>query len=151
MKKIAIGISLLFCLSAMSQNVPKNIEAAFKKQYPAAADAEWTTYSNSYEIEFSDKEVYKTSIFDKKGTWIKTTSQVEAESVPKPVMAYVTNKFGDASFDSAELIETKGAKYYSIVVIDEEGKTSQLNLNALGKIIDVEPSNDEEIEEEDEE
>jgi hypothetical protein len=65
-------------------------------------------------------------------------------------MAYVTNKFGDASFDSAELIETKAAKYYSIVVIDEEGETSQLNLNALGKIVDVEPSNDEETEEEEE-
>lgn len=148
MKKLAIGISLLFCLNAMSQSVPKNIESAFKKQYPSAMDAEWTTYSTSYEIVFSEKDVYKTATFDKTGVWIKTTSQVDAESIPQPVMNYVTNKFGDAAFDSAEFIETKTLKYYNITVIDNEGETSYLTLDATGKIVTVA---NEVLEEEDEE
>ena len=153
MKKLAIGISLLFCLNAMSQSVPKNIESAFKKQYPSAMDAEWTNYSTSYEIVFSEKDVYKTAIFDKAGNWIKTTSQVDAEIVPQPVMKYITNKFGDAAFDSAEFIETKNLNYYNITVIDEEGETSSLTLDATGKIVTVasEIIEDEETEEDDEE
>ena len=151
MKKLALGISLLFCLNAMSQSIPKNIESAFKKQYPSAADAELTTYSTSYEIVFSEKEIYKTAIFNKAGDWVSTTTQIDAEMVPKPVMTYVTNKFGDAAFDSAELIETKDLKYYSITVIDEDGETSYLTLDATGKAVNVEnESNDDETEEEDE-
>tara|TARA_B110000503_G_C7154339_1_gene416629 strand:+ start:597 stop:1055 length:459 start_codon:yes stop_codon:yes gene_type:complete len=152
MKKLAIGISLLFCLNAMSQSVPKNIESAFKKQYPSAMDTEWTSYLNSYEIVFSEKDIYKTAILDIAGNWIKTISQVDAENIPQPVMTYVTNKFGDAAFDSAEFIETKTLKYYNITVIDEEGETSYLTLDATGKIVTV--ANEvleEEAEEDDEE
>jgi|GEM_PF-5339864 len=152
MKKLVLGISFLFCLSAMSQSIPKNIESAFKKQYPSAMDTEWTSYSNSYVIEFSDKDVYKTTNYDKAGLWLKTTSQIEQESVPKPVMTYVSNKFGDSVFDSAEYVETKSLKYYSISVIDEEGETNYLTLDATGKPVTVtaEISNDDETEDEEE-
>lgn len=153
MKKIVLGFSLLICLNAMSQDVPKNIEVAFKKLYPSAVDTEWITYSKTYVSEFMVKDAYKTASFDKSGNWIQTSTSIEEASLPAAVKTFINNKFGDAAFDSVELIESKSLKYYNIVVMDEEGETSNVALDATGKIVKLvqEIEEDEESEEEDEE
>lgn len=137
MKKIVIGISLLFCLNATGQTVPKTVDAAFKKLYPTATDAEWSTYSNSYVSEFVIKDSYMTASFDKSGVWMKTTSQVEEDALPQAVKTYLTSKYGKDAFDSAEMVETKTLKYYDISVLDEDGETSNITVDATGKIVKV--------------
>ena len=152
MKKIVLITSLLFSLSAIGQTVPKSIETAFKKLYPTASDAEWTTYTNSYVSEFVISDTYKAASFDKSGKWIQTSSQVDEESLPQAVKSYVTSKFGKDSFESAEFVETQALKYYSINVINEDGETTNIALDTAGKLVKVtqEQSEEEEYEEDEE-
>ena len=152
MKKIVLITSLFFCLSAIGQTVPKTVEAAFKKLYPTASDAEWTTYSDSYVSEFVVNDSYKAASFDKSGKWIQTSSQVDEESLPQAVKTYVTSKFGEDSFESAEFVETQALKYYSINVVNEDGETTNIALDTVGKLVKVaqEQSEEEEYEEDEE-
>lgn len=87
MKKIIWGLILFLPFWAFSQRikkeqVPSVIQKAFLSRFPNALMVKWSRGESNYEVDFQQNEDNIAAIFDEKGDWLSTQSEIDISKVP---------------------------------------------------------------------
>lgn len=87
MKKIIWGLILFLPFWAFSQRikkeqVPSVIQKAFLSRFPNALMVKWSRGESNYEVDFQQNEDNIAAIFDEKGGWLSTQSEIDISKVP---------------------------------------------------------------------
>ena len=104
MNKALMSAALLFLAAAMAplagqdSVVPKNIEAAFAKKYPKAADVSWEELDDTYIASFLSDDYYCDAYFDKAGNWTETSTIIDEADLPKQAVAAVKSQYPNLDY-----------------------------------------------------
>ena len=107
MKKIFLSAALAIftglAVSAENPEVNAQVLAAFKNQFPAASETEWSTGSEYYKASFVYNNNYVNAYYTPEGNFLATIRNIS--SVDLPVVLQASLKKNYASFWVSELFE----------------------------------------------
>ena len=151
MKNLLLTTMALACFTCFAQDVPKNVEAAFNKNFAEAENAEWTDEGDLFQVYFFHNDRSKSATFGKTGNLISTKESIEESELPKEVSAAVKKSYASSSYQGIDKVTNdKGETHYVVSMENEKGMYI-LQVSAAGKILstDVQEYGEESEEEED--
>jgi len=107
---ISLVLFITICSGAFAQKTPSAVLDAFAKKYPSSEVLEWEFFDGKYTSSFFEKDNYVVSIFDIKGNWLQSTTQITEEMLPPKVNKCWKKKYKNVQFVTAIL---KVVKYDS--------------------------------------
>ena len=132
MKKLILMCLMLAGVSAYAQKideskVPAVVKEAFKKNF-AVATAKWELEKGNYEANFKEGNQTMSALFDPKGTWIETETDIKISELPAKVQAYVAQNYKGAKIkEAAKIKKANGTINYEAevkgkdLIFDEQG------------------------------
>jgi len=143
MKNVFIAIATITAMSCMAQTPPPAaVQAAFTKNFPGINVKKWDKEKNNFEAEFTKDGRKMTAIFDAKGTWKETETDIAVMELPAVVTDYIRKNYNGAAAKEAALIKTPEGEMYEAEV---NGK--DLLFDKQGKFIKEEQEEDDEEDE----
>jgi hypothetical protein len=133
MKKIVL-LAALVSTFAFGNNVPvpENITSAFVEKFPKAEVVNWVKEFDKYQVEFTQKNIPMTALFNKEGECVETATYIKKNELPEKTLEEI-----DWYYDNALIVSSKKAKdhkstnFYRVTVetgeaffflkVDEEG------------------------------
>ena len=135
MRKILLIACVLFQSIAFAQDVPSKVQSTFKKKFPNAEEASWSTISTGHEVEFEENEDYKSAKFDKAGAWTETRYSISDDDLPEVVAKAVSNKYPNSYTEEVVKIEAPKATSYELRVVTNDESTYLVHVSKNGKIL----------------
>lgn len=114
--------------------VSNNVEKKFKKQFPAAADAEWYQISTGFVVHFKEVEKRNIVYLDKKGNTVGQLRYCSEKDLPADVRQQVRSNYYDYSITFVKEISVGKTKAYLVTV---EDKTSWKIIQVTEEGMDV--------------
>lgn len=137
--------------AASGEKVSPKVQQAFAQKFPKAKKVKWEMENKTeWEAEFEmDAKEYSAN-FDLEGTWLETEYEIELADLPANIKAALDAEYAgyDADEIEIEISETAEAKVYEIV-IENDGKETELTIDLNGKIIKSDVANEEDGSDED--
>ncbi|CAN5749789.1 hypothetical protein BH10BAC2_BH10BAC2_06860 [soil metagenome] len=131
MKALFIAISVLTATSCFAQTQPPApVQEAFKKDFPGITVKKWEKENGNYEASFSKVGKTMSAVFDAKGVWVETETDIEISALPAAVVAYVKANYSSAGIKEAAHIKTPTGEMY-----EAEVKGKDLLFDMQGKFI----------------
>jgi Putative beta-lactamase-inhibitor-like, PepSY-like len=117
MKTLMVAFGLLAATSCMSQkDVPAAVKDAFTKNFPGITVEKWDNEDGNYEAEFTKDGKKMSAVFDAKGAWMETETDIEIKDLPAPVAAYIKEHYKGAAIKEAAIIKTSKGEMYEAEV-----------------------------------
>jgi len=136
--------TVTFAQKMQEKDVPSNVKAAFKKQYPAAKQVKWDREDAKYEASFALNKIDNSVLIDAQGNIVETEVEIELNQLPKRVGEYVKiNYAGEEIMEAAKIIDAKGTITY-----EAEIKGMDLIFDSNGKFVKAEKDKNEKQEKE---
>jgi hypothetical protein len=139
MKSIYVLITMLlfsFTLLGQGAKVPKEVKAAFEKQYPNTADVKWSKEGNKgYEADFKLEGKNISVVLDKKGEIKETETSIPVSELPKPITPFIEKKHTGSNITAAYKIVNSKGKVTFETEITKGKKTKELIFDQDGKHI----------------
>jgi uncharacterized membrane protein YkoI len=130
-----IGVSIFNIASFCQIKVPEVVRSAFGSKFPAAANVKWgKENANEYEAEFKQNNSDVSANFKTDGAWIETETVLDGSELPAAVNKAIKTKYPNATITKAEKLEKPGKVLYE-VIINQNGKTREVGLNADGSFV----------------
>lgn len=96
------------------QQVPRNVQHSFQRDYPKAADTRWSSSGNQYHAEFTDHSPADrgemVAHYDHEGRHIDSHIPYDRNDVPTPVMHHVERHYPGSSDQYYTRIERPGRR-----------------------------------------
>ncbi|HXS36605.1 MAG TPA: PepSY-like domain-containing protein [Flavipsychrobacter sp.] len=111
MKKIiTVGLlimstSSLFAQKISSSKVPAAVKSSFGTNFPGIKDVKWEMEHKNYEANFHSDGKTMSALFDPKGTWLETETDIKVSELPSNVVSYVKKNYKNASIKEAASIK----------------------------------------------
>lgn len=148
--KIILITVILMSFSAFAKdiNVPQAVKDAFAKLYPKVTETKWEMEArNQYEAEFKENGQEVTVIFNKNGVLLATETTIKLSELPKNIEKTVNKKFsGYKMLEASKIVDNKGKITYEVDIAQGNNK-KELLFKANGSLIKVNPTEDEENDE----
>lgn len=151
-KQVSVGVFLaLFVFAATGEErklavgeVPPGVIAAFQKAYPGAKDVEYEPEDEGaaslFEIEFKLDGKKMEVIYDGQGNLAYTEEEVKPSELPLVVKNALEKEYPNATLHEVEkLSEPDGSLRGYEVEIKEGGMKREIELDATGKVVKLEP------------
>jgi hypothetical protein len=107
MKKAKCLVALLFVFSIafaqQSVTVPKEVESAFKKDYPHLK-GKWEMEENNYEVNFTANGKKMSAIYTPDGSKLESEVSINASELPAATIAYINTKYPKGKIQEASMI-----------------------------------------------
>ena len=116
MKKIFLSVAFLMSISVFSvlaNDVDAKVLESFKNQFPTATEAEWSTGSDCYKVNFVYNNNYVNAFYSFEGVFLATIRHVSSANLPMMLQTSLKNDY--ARFwisDLYELAKNEGSSYY---------------------------------------
>ena len=136
-KYILITVLLVsFALYGQGLKVPKEVKAAFEKQYPKASDVKWDKEGQlGYEAGFKLDGKNISVVLDKKGEIIETETSIPVSELPKPIAPFIEKNHAGFNITGAyKIVDSKGKITFE-TEITKGKKTKELIFDQDGKHI----------------
>jgi hypothetical protein len=133
MKKIflsaAIAIFTGLAVSAENPEVNAQVLAAFKNQFPAASETEWSTGSEFYKASFVYNNNYVNAYYTPEGEFLATIRNISSVDLPVVLQASLKKNYG--SFWVSELFELskQDGTSYSVTLENADEKIVLKSVN----------------------
>ncbi len=113
-----LSICLFSCLSNQAKvDVPKAIQATFKKQYPDAGKPMWEEENGRYEATYKQDNKDVSVSYNIDGTVFQTETEISPEALPQGVRNYVMTQLEDKKITEAtRIVTTSGHTSYEAEV-----------------------------------
>lgn len=95
---------LLSVRPAVAGAVPEQLQKNFEKLYPYVTDAEWKSENNTYIVTFTLASRSVTVHYDASGNMLETAIITNPETLPQPVLSYVTTHYNQQKIRRAEKV-----------------------------------------------
>jgi hypothetical protein len=130
--------------------VPASVKSAFSQKFPDATGVKWDMENdNEWEAEFNlDGKEYSAN-FDNSGVWTETEYRISLEEIPEAVKATLDEESAGAKIEESEVCETKDGKAYEFVLREGESETELIIDDAGNTIKKVQPTEEQEEEDDD--
>lgn len=111
---VLVGL-LLSPAFGQDDELPSNVDHAFKAKYPKAKSVYGYPEENIYKIDFEISNKNYTAIYAEDGTWIETSSLIPDDEVPAKVVSAINKAYQDIEISFSELVEhPKEGKFFRI-------------------------------------
>ncbi|HEY8734395.1 MAG TPA: hypothetical protein VIL90_07505 [Puia sp.] len=134
MKKLLLIICFLvagFASMATVRTINEKLVQAFREIYPDAVQVTWKEYPETYVVYFSDAGIKSTIIFDKDGSFVRSTRYYMEENLPYYLVAVTRAKYPTKKiFCVTEIsspsnidyfLKLEDAKTWMTIKLDSEG------------------------------
>jgi hypothetical protein len=142
----ACGLILMAC--GQNPAPPREVQAAFSKQFNTVQELKWEQEDNEWEAEFKSDGTEMSASFDNSGNWLETETEITMKNVPADIIKAVNLKFNGWEMEEFERIEKPDFNGYEIALEKEETETEIL-VSDSGEIIINKVTVDDEDDEED--
>ncbi len=119
------------------KDLPKAVTESFHKSYPKAeikgAATEKENGNTYYEVESIEGDQQRDILYKKDGTVAEIEENISNANIPDFVKTSVMKKYSNGKIKKAEKL-TKGSKVSYEVVVEHDGKKSEVALDAKGNI-----------------
>ena len=104
------------------QQVPEEVQIAFKAKFPKAKKVEWEREDDSeWEAEFKWNGKKYSAAFNNDGEWLETEHEIEESEIPSNIRAVLDENFSDYEIEESEMAETANGQAYELEIeVDEE-------------------------------
>ena len=101
--------------------VPDRVKAEFTKQYPTTKVDNWEKEGANYEAEFKVNNVETSAIYDERGKFIQTETEINVTELPPAVTEYITkNLAGKNTTEAEKITDASGMVSYEAEVDNAE-------------------------------
>ena len=139
MKKILFMLSLMLAVgwtSAFANNDPKlnpRVEAAFKKEFPAAQHVEWIKGQENFKAVFVLADYRVEAWFSADGELLSTARDLLYNQLPLAVMKEVENRFpASKASEVKEITDSRGTLYQ--LLLETEKRNYRISATPNGEI-----------------
>ncbi len=150
MKKIVCALFVLLgsaSISIAQDTAPEEAQAAFKTKYPKAKNVEWVkTGDNQWQAEFVANERDIEVVFDERGTWLGTQTEMDPKKAPEAVKKAVAEKYKGYTISELAMVEIHTGEVMYKYELDKGDGEIQTMFHADGRIV-TQSQNIEETEE----
>jgi len=126
---IATLTSNAFAQKSLKRDIPELVLSSFQKQYPEVPEAKWEKEGENYEVEFSNKGIEESVVYDASGKWIEKEVDVKLEDLPKAVLDYMDQNYkGQKIKEASRITKADGSNFYEAeikgfdLLFDVDGK-----------------------------
>jgi hypothetical protein len=156
MKKIyvlLISILFVFCANAQVQKkdeIPSSAKTAFAAKFPKAQKVKWSIEKpGEYEAEFVTNRTESSAVFDGKGNFIESETEIKSSELPQLVKSSIEKSFAGYKLDEVEkATDAKGVVSYEMEAVKGSDKL-EISFDANGKLLKKEPLKKEDKEKKD--
>lgn len=115
-------------------NVPQEVQSAFREKFPAGSDVVWGLEPNgNFEAKFMLASAKQRAEFDAHGKWIETENAIPTKDVPKNVHDAVIKAYPTCKISDAEKVQTDQGEIYEVGCM--VGKLKEdIRVTATGKV-----------------
>lgn len=121
-KLITLCLAICFATALQAQkkqeiktaDVPAAVQAAFQKEFPEAAGADWEMWDGKYKVEFRQGGVKHMVGFDNAGMRISHGMEIKIADLPAAVSEAIAKNHPGSKIDDAYKIEKEGKTMYKI-------------------------------------
>jgi hypothetical protein len=116
--------------------VPAAVKSAFQVKYPKAEKIEWGIEKpGEFEAEFILNKIESSAVFDSKGQFIESETEIKESELPQPVKAAISKDF--AGYKPGEIAKATDAKGVITYEMDaSKGKEKiEISFDANGKLL----------------
>ena len=134
MKKFLFIIYFLiagFSSMATVKSVNEKLIESFRETYPNAVQVSWKEYPETYAVYFAEEGIKATIVFQKDGTFLKSTRYYKEEFLPYYLVAVIRGKFpAERIYGITEIttpysieyfIKLEDAQNWRTIRVDSEG------------------------------
>lgn len=121
MKKAALmiigvlSVTSIFAQTKSNKAIPKEVQDAFAKQYPAVKVIKWDKEKADFEASFDLNGLDNSVLMDAKGNILET--ETEIKDLPKEALAYIKSKYPNQKItESAKITNSKGIVTYEAAI-----------------------------------
>lgn len=141
-KKIMMLLCAAFlCITAYAQKisadkVPSPVMNAFKAKFPNAANPKWEMEDEKdYEVNFKMSNVAHSAVFNAKGVWLQTESELKVVELPASVTQAIAKQFPGFKVEKGEKFEDVAHGSCYEVEIEKGEETFDVLMKANGEVI----------------
>jgi hypothetical protein len=125
-----------------ASKVPANIQSDFSGKYPDADLTQWFNFGSGFEAVCFNHETSLSVIYDIKGNWLSTRTELSEAELPPAVSEAIFEDFPDATLMEIARIEQSEDTGYEIL-ITSSGAEYELYITSDGEILESESIFDE--------
>jgi hypothetical protein len=120
MKKIFLLLSCLLVvgwITSIAQREPvvdPNVKESFKKEFPEAQFAKWSSTQDYDRVDFVIKDYRLGAFFNKQGDLLETHRDLNYNQLPLAVMKELEKNFPETTFSKIEEISSSSGTKYSL-------------------------------------
>lgn len=131
-------ILIVSTASAQIREVPKEVEAAFTKQYPKADSATYRDQLLNVRVHFTQDGDTLIATYTNKGLWKETEKGLTFEQLPETVKdGYQKSKYAEWKVAETKLLyRPNNVELYRVKVGKSELQKKNLYFNAKGRLMD---------------
>ena len=130
---LLIGVN---SFSYTAKNVDEKLIQSFKESFPNAEQVAWEEHSETYVVNFVDDGVRSNIIYEKDGTFVRSTRYYTERNLPYYLLINIKKKYADkkifgvteiSSVDHIEyFIKLEDAKVMTTIKVDSDGNLSMV-------------------------
>ncbi len=142
-----VGLGLTLAASSGDEKItpamtPKPVLKAFKEKFPAARIKtilkDEAGGKATYEIESNSKGMVVDAVLDADGVFLEIDEQIKPEKLPADVAKAVKSGYPKGKLVRAAEILKDGKTAYEVLVDLPDGKSLQITLDKMGKVLEEE-------------
>lgn len=143
MKTLLLVLLVAGCQCAMAQRtndkqqVPRNVQHNFQRDYPQASDTRWSTSGNEYHADFTDRSPNDrgemVAHYDRNGRHIDSHIPYDPNDVPSSVVNHVQKRYPGSRDHNYTRIERPGASPLFQVSMSINGKHTNKYVDDRGQ------------------
>jgi hypothetical protein len=124
--------------------IPAAVKSAFQVKYPKAEKIEWGVEKpGEFEAEFILNKIESSAVFDSKGQFIESETEIMESELPQPVKATIAKDFAGYKLrEIAKSTDAKGGITYEMNASMGREKV-EISFDANGKLLEKEAANGE--------
>ena len=125
MKRVLFGLVLLIsAISFAATPVNEKVTSRFAETFPAAQNAKWYEYENSYEVFFVNNDITCRVKYDLQGNIISARRDYYENHLSLYLLAKVKEKFSGKKIFGVTEVTTQDGVVYTIVLEDDKNWTT---------------------------
>lgn len=101
--------------------VPENVAAVFKKQFPNAKNVSWEKEGDNYEAMFQHEVTETSMVIAPNGKILETETEMDSSTLPENILVYFdTNYKGYKIAEASKIVMNNGTIRYEAEVQDKD-------------------------------
>jgi hypothetical protein len=137
---ICMAFLSIYCVQAQEKSkkveVPAVVKSAFDVKYPKAEKVNWGLEKpGEFEAEFVLNSVESSAVFDSKGQFIESETEIRESELPQAIKAAIAKDFAGYKIgEAAKSTDAKGVSTYELEVSKDKEKY-EISFDANGKLL----------------